>query len=52
VFASLRSFQVLEQVGFLRFDTENTPIIEVWFRFVSISLPLLAVTDDFKTQSL
>jgi hypothetical protein len=28
-------------VGSFRFDTENTPIIEVWFRFVLISLPLL-----------
>jgi hypothetical protein len=28
-------------VGSFRFDYENTPIIEVLFRFVSISLPLL-----------
>jgi hypothetical protein len=28
-------------MGSFRFDTENTLIIEVSFRFVSISLPLL-----------
>jgi hypothetical protein len=41
VFASLRSYQVLEKVSSFRFGTENTPIIEASFRFVSISLPLL-----------
>jgi hypothetical protein len=41
VFASLRSFQVLEQVGSFRFETENAPIIDASLHFVSISLPLL-----------
>ncbi len=43
-FASI--FPSSGKVGFFPFDTENTPIIEVSFRFVSISLPLLVRYPD------